>query len=115
MNAQDWIGLGGVALALVTLARSWWKDKARTERETATFMTRAEHDRICTERNERTEKQLDDIRRDIERRDATAREVQDRMHRQNVAQLNRLESTATGTHRRVDELLLLLADRKGPR
>jgi|SRR4051794_38874361 exonuclease VII large subunit len=115
MNPSEWVGIGGVAVAFASLVRSWFKDHGRAQREAATFMTRAEHDQICKERNERVEKQVDDLRTDMENRYADMENRQERRHAENSATLSAIASTVTGTHRRVDEVLLALVDRSGGR
>lgn len=60
-------------------------------------LTREEHERICTERNERVEKQIDDLRTDM-------RET-----------FGKIDTGITGTHRRLDDLYRDLINRAGGR
>jgi hypothetical protein len=111
MNATEWAGIGGVVLAFASLVRSWLKDRASAQREAATFLTRDEHDRICKDRNVRVEKQIDDLREDMEQRYTDMEVRQEKRHEENRSTLDKIETTVTGTHRRVDEMLLRMVDR----
>ena len=58
-------------------------------------LTREEHEKICTERNQRVEKQLDELRDGIDQR-----------HEENRETLAEIRESITGTHRRLDAFLL---------
>ena len=61
MNVETWVALGGLALTVV----GWF---IRLERRLGTTLTRDEHEKICSERNARAEKSLDNLQEQTERR-----------------------------------------------
>lgn len=71
-------------------------------------LTRDEHERICSERNERVEKQIDGLREDMQRR-----------HEENRANYSKIEETIeagiTGTHQRLDALYRDLMNQRSGR
>lgn len=90
MTVETWIALGVFLVSLIGIA-------IRFERRQGNYLTRAEHERICADRNDRVEKSIDDLREDMEARHTENRDV-----------LNAIQTTVTGTHRRMDEVLLAL-------
>lgn len=90
MTVETWIALGVFLVSLIGIA-------IRFERRQGNYLTRAEHERICADRNDRVEKSIDDLREDMETRHTENRDV-----------LNGIQTTVTGTHRRLDEVLLAL-------
>lgn len=94
MNAGEWIGIGALAVTLLGGGIGWLM---RLERRQGTYLTRAEHEQICQDRNDRVEKSIDDLREDMETR-----------HTENRGVLSDIQTTVTGTHRRMDEVLLAL-------
>lgn len=67
----------------------------RVERRMGKALTREEHERICKDRNDRVEKQIDDMRGEM-------RETFDK-----------IDTGITGTHRRLDDLYRDLINRSG--
>lgn len=94
MSASEWIAIGAVAVTILGGGIGWLM---RLERRQGTYLTRAEHEQICQDRNDRVEKSIDDLREDMESRHTENREV-----------LSDIQTTVTGTHRRMDEVLLAL-------
>jgi molecular chaperone GrpE (heat shock protein) len=106
MNASDWIAIGGVAVGIITLIGTAIERRLRAEREKASYLTRAEHEEICAERNERVEKSIGELREDMERRAQDLRNLQDRQHSENRDTLKEIRNSITGTHKRLDAFLL---------
>ena len=75
----------------------------RVEAHMSKALTREEHERICSERNLRVEKSIDELREDIDSRHAENRET-----------LGEIRDTVTGVHERMDTLYRDLLSR-GPR
>jgi hypothetical protein len=88
MSVEQWVSVIGLGLALIGFV-------VRVERRMGGALTREEHDEICKERNARVEKQLDDLRDDIECR-----------HEENRETLSEIRNSITGTHQRLDAFLL---------
>jgi hypothetical protein len=66
-------------------------------------MTREEHERICQDRNARVERQLDELRGDMEKR-----------HEENRETFDKIETATTGTHKLIVDLYRdLLNQRSG--
>lgn len=86
MSVEEWIGIAGLLLAVIGAI-------VRMEQRMGKVLTREEHERICQERNSRVEKQLGEIREDMERR-----------HEENRETFGKIETGITGTHRRLDDL-----------
>lgn len=76
MTVSDWIAIGGVAVTIVT---GFVAALIRQERRHGTYMTRAEHEKICADRNTRVEKSIDGLRDDMERRHQENRQTQGRI------------------------------------
>jgi hypothetical protein len=95
MSLETWIALGGLALTIVGIA-------VRMEQRMGRALTRDEHERICKDRNDRVEKQLDDIRQDTERRHEENREN----NRETRETLGEIRESITGTHKMLYDFVL---------
>jgi hypothetical protein len=75
----------------------------RMERRMGKALTREEHERICSDRNNRVEKQIGELRNDMERR-----------HEENRETFDKIETATTGTHKLIVDLYRdLLNQRSG--
>jgi hypothetical protein len=105
MNAGEWIGITGIAVTVLggglATVRTWVRG---VETELAKKLSSEAHDRICTERNQRVEKSLDDLRDEMERR-----------HEENRATFGKIETATTGTHKLIVDIYRDLLARGGGR
>jgi C4-dicarboxylate-specific signal transduction histidine kinase len=95
VNVETGLAVAGLAIAIIGIA-------VRMERRMGKALTRDEHERICSERNLRVEKQLDDLRDDMERR-----------HEENRETFDKIETATTGTHKLIVDLYRDLLQRGG--
>src|SRR4051812_5593112 len=98
MNVEAWVAIGGLAVTVV----GWF---IRLERRLGATLTRAEHERICAERNSRVEKTLDDLGERTEVRHAenrdTLSEIKDLIERNH-------SDAVEGRHRAANQILTLV-------
>lgn len=97
MGVNEWVAVGGLALAILGIA-------VRMERRMGKALTREEHEEICRQRNLRVEKSLDELRDDMERR-----------HEENRETFDRIDTATTGTHKLILDLYRDLLNQRGGR
>lgn len=97
MTTTEWVEVATLAITVITII-------VHVERRMGKALTREEHERICMERNERVEKQLENLRDDMQAR-----------HKENCGKFDRIEEGINSTHQRLDDLYRDLIGRSGRR
>lgn len=85
--------------------------KANVDEKLSKALTEDRHNEICSQRTADLQKSVDRLRADMDSRHTENRET----HRETRETLNEIRETVTGTHRRLDEMLLRAIDRSGGR
>lgn len=97
MSVEQWVAVGTFAVLIIGII-------IRVERRMGKALTREEHERICSARNEHVQKSIDDLRDDMERR-----------HEENRETFDKIETAVTGTHKLITDLYRDLWNQRGSR